>query len=105
MNREDSPPRIRLNEEGELLDGVFCQQCGHLNYTPGQACEQCGKPFPEPFSPLRLRLEALRRSDGKQKDITTSQPSIWRFCIWVTIISLTLSFILAFCILAFFGAR
>ncbi len=95
MNDENHSTRMRLDDEGELRDGIFCNHCGHVNFTPSQTCEACGNLFPKPFSPLRLRLEALRRSEEKQKDRTSSQWNEWaalsRVVVWLYIfISLAL---------------
>src|SRR5579871_616223 len=66
MNVDAPSERARLNDDGELLDGKFCSCCGKVSFAGKRVCEHCGTTFPEPFSPMRLRLEALRNRDSKK---------------------------------------
>ena len=66
MNSDPPSVRVRLSDDGELLDGKYCTHCSEISIVGTRICAHCGEPFPEPFSPMRLRLEALRNRDGKK---------------------------------------
>src|SRR5215471_13706633 len=75
MTPETSSGRLLLSDDGELLDGRFCSRCGEISSRDGIVCEHCGTPFPIPTTALRLRLEALRRYEGKKKGQDEVQPN------------------------------
>src|SRR5258708_1152987 len=76
MNSDPPSVRVRLNDDGELRDGKFCAHCGQIGLRGSKVCEHCGEPFPVPLTALRLRLEALRQSEEKKKELAGSERRI-----------------------------
>jgi hypothetical protein len=51
----------RINAEGELTGGVFCEYCGGLNRTEAAECEHCQKHIADQGPDLRSRLQRIHR--------------------------------------------
>src|SRR5712692_1657786 len=88
MNSDPPSVRVRLSDDGELLDGKFCAHCGQISFVGKRVCEHCGEPFPVPLTALRLRLEALSRSEGKKKELAERKrnKSGITFMLWAPLI-------------------
>ena|SRR5258708_6654003 len=91
MNSDPPSVRVRLSDDGELLDGKFCAHCGEISIVGIRVCAYCGEPFPVPLTALRLRLEALSRSEGKKKEHPEPENKLEiTFIFWAPLIVLIL---------------
>jgi hypothetical protein len=64
---------VKLNEEGELVGGKFCEYCGGLNPADAAECEHCHEHIADQGPDLRSRLQRISRranSSGEFRDIT-----------------------------------
>ena len=80
------PHPIRLGDDGEFYATIACKSCGYISASDNDQCEQCGLPFPQPPSLLRLRLEQLRRSDQKKNESSHSTFGLGKLSLFVTIL-------------------
>ncbi len=71
--QEDRSP-VRVNDDGELIGGLFCVYCGEINEPGVDCCESCGQYIADQGPDLNARLRrenthrmpcALRRDSGE----------------------------------------
>jgi hypothetical protein len=64
---------VQLNDEGELIGGVFCAYCGGLNPADAAECVHCQEHIADQGPDLHSRLQRIHRrasSSGGFSDIT-----------------------------------
>jgi hypothetical protein len=52
---------VKLNDEGELVGGIFCEYCGELNRAEAVECERCHEHIADQGPDLRARLQRISR--------------------------------------------
>jgi hypothetical protein len=57
---------IKLNAEGELVGGKFCEYCGGLNRAAATKCEHCHEHIADQGPDLRSRLQRIHRHNMSQ---------------------------------------
>ncbi len=52
---------VRIDQDGELLDGLFCAYCGEINDPGADSCEHCGQYIADQGPDLSARLHRISR--------------------------------------------
>src|SRR5262249_30388005 len=72
-SQDESQHAVKVNDDGELQDIVFCLHCHKANDPAATECKFCHQPIIEPPSDLRDRLQrisqqASHREPARQRD-------------------------------------
>jgi hypothetical protein len=66
---------MRIDEDGELLDGLFCVYCGEINDVGADTCEYCGVYIADQGPDLSARLHRISRHASTVHKQINDRPS------------------------------
>jgi hypothetical protein len=75
---------VQVNDDGELVGGLFCAYCGEVNEPEADSCQSCGKYIADQGPDLNARLRRIRRyassvhmtpDERPQADLIGSNPT------------------------------
>ncbi len=67
---------VRVNDDGELIGGLFCVYCGEINEPGVDCCESCGQYIADQGPDLSARLRRIRRYASSVHDRVDDVPQM-----------------------------